>query len=650
VLLAYFCRSGNFLERFQRLSGCGPRLICWPTTCTAGVCGRLWYWGVSVGHGKEGLLSLNATERSAPEPLRLSLSHRERLERLLETNRELSKFQPLESLLAKIAEACGHLLDSDSVGIRIREEDDLVLAGAYGDAREAMPTPRLKLGESLSGLVAATGEPLIVSDPARDPRMTPAHREAYRRGGYKAFLGVPLILGPQVLGVLSVRTRRERGFSLEDLALAMAFAAQAAIALENSRLYQQTQRAYEELSQTQEQLTQARKMEAVGRLAGGVAHDFNNLLTVMIGRTQLLLRRLDAHDSIRPELELIQATADQAADLTRQLLAFSRKQVLQPTVLNLNRAVANLGEMLKRLIGEDIVLVTELGSALGHVKADPTQIQQVVMNLAANARDAMPRGGRLTLETANVDLDATYARQRVGVQPGRYVMLAVTDTGVGIAPDTRAHLFEPFFTTKGPGHGTGLGLATVYGIVKQSDGHIWVYSEPGRGTTFKIYLPRVDATVDPVMPESDLPVNTYGHETILLVEDARAVRVLARDVLKAQGYAVLEAEHGREALRIAEQYAGPIHLLLTDVVMPEMNGRDLVEQLAPLRPSMAIIYMSGYTDTVVVHQGGLDPGAAFLQKPFTPSALVGKVRQLLDTCRDRVREVQPIAAPPRRDG
>jgi len=432
---------------------------------------------------------------------------------------------------------------------------------------------------------------------------------------------------------------------LEDLALAMAFASQAAIALENSRLYQQTQRAYEELSQTQEQLTQARKMEAVGRLAGGVAHDFNNLLTVMIGRTQLLLRRLDAHDPIRPELDLVQATADQAADLTRQLLAFSRKQVLQPTVLNLNGAVQNLGEMLKRLIGEDIVLVTELGSALGHVKADPTQIQQVVMNLAANARDAMPRGGRLTLETANVDLDATYARQHVGVQPGRYVMLAVTDTGVGIAPDTRAHLFEPFFTTKGPGQGTGLGLATVYGIVKQSDGHIWVYSEPGRGTTFKIYLPRVDATVDPVMPELDLLANTHGHETILLVEDAPAVRVLARDVLKAQGYTVVEAQHGREALRIAEQYAGPIHLLLTDVVMPEMNGRDLVEQLAPLRPSMAIIYMSGYTDTVVVHHGGLDPGAAFL----------GKIRQLLDTCRDgHVREAPPIAGPaqtpPRRDG
>jgi two-component system, cell cycle sensor histidine kinase and response regulator CckA len=575
-------------------------------------------------------LSLSATERSAPEPLRLSLSHRERLERLLETSRELSKIQPLESLLAKIAEACGHLLDSDSVGIRIREEDDLVLAGAYGDAREAMPTPRLKIGESLSGTVAATGEPLIVSDPACDLRMTPAHREAYRRGGYKAFLGVPLSLGPQVLGVLSVRTRRERGFSLEDLALAMAFAAQAAIALENSRLYQATQRAYEELSETQEQLTQARKMEAVGRLAGGIAHDFNNLLTVMLGRSQLLLRRLGAQDPVRADIELMEQTADRAAELTRQLLAFSRKQVLQPAVLDLSAVVANLAEMLRRLVGEDIALVTALDPALGRVKADPGQIEQIVMNLAANARDAMSKGGRLTLETANAELDAAYARHHVDVRPGPHVMLAVSDTGVGMTPETQAHIFEPFFTTKGPGHGTGLGLATVYGIVKQSDGHVWVYSEPGRGTTFKIYLPRVEEAVDPSAARPGLPEPAQGHETILLVEDERAVRDLARDVLRAHGYTILEAQHGREALLISEQHAGPIHLLLTDVVMPEMSGRELANRLAPLRPTMPVIYMSGYTDTAVVHHGVLDPGTTFLQKPFTPDALARKIRQVLD--------------------
>ena len=629
--LRTLCFRKNLRERLSRFPGTRPLV--------AGVADDLQLQGVSdcvpeLGASERlregGPLSLSATERSVPEPLRLLLSHRERLERLLETSRELSKIQPLESLLAKIAEACGHLLDSDSGGIRIREEDDLVLAGAYGDAREAMPTPRLKVGESLSGAVAATGEPLMVSDAVRDPRMTPAHREAYRRGGYKAFLGVPLILGPQVLGVLSIRTRREQGFSLEDLALAMAFAAQAAIALENSRLYQQTQRAYEELSQTQEQLTQARKMEAVGRLAGGIAHDFNNLLTVLIGRSQLLLRRLGAEDPVRADIELMEHTADRAADLTRQLLAFSRKQVLQPSVLDLNVVVANLAEMLRRLIGEDIALVTALDPALSHVKADPGQIEQIVMNLAANARDAMSKGGRLTLETANAELDAAYARRHVEVRPGPYVMLAVSDTGLGMSPETLTHIFEPFFTTKGPGQGTGLGLATVYGIVKQSDGHIWVYSEPGRGTTFKIYLPRVEEAVDPSVARPRLPEPARGHETILLVEDEPAVRDLARDVLRAHGYTVLEARHGREALLISERHSGPIHLMLTDVVMPEMSGRELANRLASLRPTMPVIYMSGYTDAAVVHHGVLDPGTTFLQKPFTPDALARKMRQVLD--------------------
>jgi signal transduction histidine kinase/ActR/RegA family two-component response regulator len=556
-------------------------------------------------------------------------THQRRLESLLEVSRQLSKLQPVESLLDTIAEACGHLLHSESVGFWLIEGEELVVTGRWGDAREIL-VPRLRLGESLSGRVAVSGEPLVVADLASDPRLLPAHREASCRLGYRGMLVVPVKIGERVAGVLSIRTKRPGGFSAEDVTVATAFASQAAVALENSRLYQETRRAYEELSDTQDQLTQARKLEAVGRLAGGVAHDFNNLLTIMIGRSQLLLRRVGAQDAVRPEIELIEQAAEQAADLTRQLLAFSRKQVLQPTVLDLTSLVLRMGEMLRRLIGEDITLATVLDPALGSVKADPSQIEQVIINLAANARDAMPDGGRLTIETANVDLDAAYAGRHVGVRPGPHVMLAVSDTGIGMDPETQAHIFEPFFTTKGPGLGTGLGLATVHGVVKQSGGNIWIYSEPGRGTTFKIYLPRVEEAVEAALPDSGPVELAQGHETILLVEDEDGVRTLARDVLRAQGYAVLEAHDGREALRLSAHHPGAIHLLLTDVVMPFMSGRELAGRLAPSRPGMPVIYMSGYTDNAVVHHGVLDPNTLFVQKPFTPDGLLRKVREVLD--------------------
>ncbi len=553
------------------------------------------------------------------------------LETLLDVSRQLSTIQPVESLLATISEACGRLLGSESVGFRLVEGEELVLAGSWGDAKEVMITSRLRIGESLSGRVAASGEPLVVTDLVNDPRVIPAHRETMSRRGYRALLAVPVKVGERVVGVLSIRTRREEGFSAEDVRIATAFASQAAVALENSRLYHETQRAYNELSQTQDQLAQASKMEAVGHLAGGVAHDFNNLLMVIMGRSELLLAGLDTGDPNRPALELIEQTAIRAADLTRQLLAFSRKQVLQPRVLDLNAVVSNMSEMLRRLIGEDIALVTVLGPALGHVKADRGQIEQIIMNLAVNARDAMPHGGRLTLETANVDLDAAYARKHVEARPGPHVMLALSDTGIGMDPKTQARIFEPFFTTKGPRKGTGLGLAMVYGIVKQSGGNIWVYSEPGQGTTFKIYLPRIEEAIESAQGRSALAPPLRGMETVLLVEDEDAVRDLARDILQARGYTVLEARHGAEALRISEQHPGPIHLMLTDVVMPEMIGRELADRLAVLRPETKVLYMSGYTDNAVVHHGVLDPGTIFLQKPFTAAVLARKVREILDS-------------------
>jgi PAS domain S-box-containing protein len=385
--------------------------------------------------------------------------------------------------------------------------------------------------------------------------------------------------------------------------------------------------------QLEEQFHQSQKMEAVGRLAGGVAHDFNNLLTVITGYNDLLLEEhADNHDPDHVKLKQIKKAAEQATLLTRQLLAFSRKQVLQPRVLNLNTIVTNMETMLRRLIGEDIELIISLKEGVGLVKADPGQMEQVILNLAINARDAMPSGGKMTIETARVKLDETYARQHIGAKPGSYVMIAISDTGHGMDAETKSHIFEPFFTTKEPGKGTGLGLATVHGIINQSDGHIWVYSEPDKGTIFKVYLPQLEAS-EPLDDQDD-PISTpprRGSETILLVEDEDSVRGLACRILRGEGYLVLEASDGAEALQISADYPDPIHLLLTDVVMPSgLSGRQLAANLSPLRPQMKVLYMSGYTDDAIVHHGVLDEGIAFLQKPFTLLMLTHKVREVLD--------------------
>jgi PAS domain S-box-containing protein len=452
-------------------------------------------------------------------------------------------------------------------------------------------------------------------------------------------------------------------------------------------------RSEEALRQSEEQLRQAQKMDAVGKLAGGIAHDFNNLLMVIRGDSDLILRRLPQAHPLRQNAEGIREAADQAATLTRQLLAFSRKQVVAPQVLDINTIVGGIHKMLQRLIGETINLVTVTAPDLGRVKADPGQVEQMVLNLAVNARDAMPDGGRLTVRTANVEVDEAAAQRRAGAKPGHYVMLEVSDTGVGMDAETRSHIFEPFFTTKEQGKGTGLGLSTVYGIVNQSGGHVWVESEPGRGTTFRVYLPRVEvgaeaaaapphaeapaptptpmrrredltaprpevpataprredvappprprveepvaaaATVEIPTPIVDDGPKTARGETILLVEDAQRVRAVVREILEMNGYAVLEARHGAEALEISARHSGPIHLMVTDVVMPQMSGRELAQRLAPLRPDMKVLYMSGYTDDAIVRHGVLGAGMAFLSKPFTPDALAAKIRDVLDVAR-----------------
>jgi two-component system, cell cycle sensor histidine kinase and response regulator CckA len=383
--------------------------------------------------------------------------------------------------------------------------------------------------------------------------------------------------------------------------------------------------------QLEEQFRQAQKMEAVGRLAGGIAHDFNNLLMVIQGYADLLADRLPEGESLRRNAEQIQTAAQRATSLTQQLLAFSRKQMLAPKVLNVHSVVADMEKILRRLIGEDVELRTSTEHDLWLVKADRSQIEQVVMNLAVNARDAMPRGGRLTIETANVELDPSCVHTPAVLAPGKYVMLAVTDNGCGMDSNTQAHIFEPFFTTKEKGKGTGLGLATVYGIVKQSGGYIWVYSEAGHGTTFKIYLPKIEE--DSPLAAHDRRVDAIslprGSEVVLLVEDERGVRELARQYLEMGGYTVLEAEDGHMALELASMHAGTIHLLMTDVVMPGISGREVAERIVAIRPGIKVLYMSGYTDQAAVHQGILEEDAVLLQKPFTRALLAAKLREVL---------------------
>jgi len=524
-----------------------------------------------------------------------------------------------EAAARVVLDVADRLLGWDSCWLELVTPDrmsarNVVQIDLVDGKRSNIPPPAPGLPATPMALRAIDGGPfLILREPEEHlPGESPARASA-------SILCAPIRSRDQAVGALSIQSYSYGAYSDEDLQVLQSLADYCAGALERTQ-------AEEARARLQQQLAQAQKMEAVGRLAGGVAHDFNNMLAVINGYSSLLLPMTEPDSPLRQGLHDINRAGERAADLTRQLLAFSRKQLLETRVLNLNELLQHTERLLRRLIGEDVEFVTHLDPALGQVKADPSQVDQILMNLAANARDAMPQGGRITIETRNVEIAADYPRTHPEVPPGLYVLLSISDTGCGMQPETLERIWEPFFTTKG--EGTGLGLATIYGIVKQSGGHVEVESEPGAGATFRVYLPRIDLRAAADCPEPLSPL--AGSETVLVVEDEAMVRNFVRSVLELSGYTVLEARDGDDAVSTAREHGGPIHLLLTDVVMPGgMGGREVAEQLVQLRPDLKVLFMSGYTDDAVVRHGVQHQGVAFIQKPFTPAALTGKLRELL---------------------
>ncbi|MGQ0695884.1 MAG: PAS domain S-box protein [Nitrospiraceae bacterium] len=563
------------------------------------------------------------------------ITDRRRAERRLSSQyavtRVLAESVTLEEAVPKIIQAVGECLEWElSVFWRLDKPSGTLRClnqwkSPTIDADEFVTATwqqSLQPGTGLPGRIWESGQPVWIRDVTVDPNF--ARAETAARVGLHGAFGFPIRVGGEIEGVIEFFSNQVREPDAELLNMV------ADVGLKIGQFGERA-RAEEALRQTEGQLRQSQKMEAVGRLAGGVAHDFNNLLTVIRGYSELILSRLPPGDPSQREMEEVKKAADRAASLTRQLLSFSRRQFVAAKVVDLNDVVMNMDGMLRRLLGEDIIeLCADLEPQLGSIRGDPGQVEQIIMNLAVNARDAMPTGGRLTIETRNVTIGKGPRRETMMLEKGSYVLLALKDTGHGMSEETQSHLFEPFFTTKEKGKGTGLGLSTVYGIVKQSGGTIGIESKPGRGTSCKIFFPRVDEAAQGPDVAGGAESRAHGWETILLVEDEPAVRGLVHEALRLNGYNVLVARHGIEALLTGAKHMGPIHLLLTDVVMPQMSGPEVAEKLTVLRPEIKVMYMSGYPDHPVFSQGGVKRGTAFLQKPFTPNVLTQKVREVLD--------------------
>jgi signal transduction histidine kinase/ActR/RegA family two-component response regulator len=563
------------------------------------------------------------------------ITDRRRAERRLASQyavtRVLAEAATLDDAVPKIIQAIGESLEWElGVFWKVDRQAEVlrcvdVWTTRAGVAEEFVLATReqsFKSGVGLPGRIWETGRPAWISDVVSDgnfPRSEPA-----AKAGLHGAFAFPIQVGGEVQGVIEFFSRYVQHPDEELLGM------MTDVGLKIGQFGERT-RAEEALRRTEAQLRQAQKMEAVGRLAGGVAHDFNNLLTVIRGYSELIMHRLASGDPSLPDMKEVKLAADRAAGLTGQLLAFSRRQFVAPKIVDLNAIVLNMDGMLRRLIGEDLIeLYTDLDPQVWPMKADAGQIEQVIMNLAVNARDAMPTGGRLTIETRNVTVGTEGRQGTMTLEPGAYIMLAVRDSGHGMSEEVQAHLFEPFFTTKETGKGTGLGLSTVYGIVKQSGGAIGFDSQLGQGTTAKIFFPKADPVEKPVADKRITADQARGRETILIVEDDPAVRGLVDEALRLKGYDVLIARHGIEALLAGAKHLGPIHLLLTDVVMPQMSGPEVAEQMAIARPAMKVMYMSGYPDHSAFSKGGMKEGTAFLQKPFTMDALTQKVREVLD--------------------